>query len=111
MDCRCNCRDAQLPVIRGPHWFGSVPGSLIVRIDVPLPFDEVVAVLHGIAQPDDLLTDEDLVGCVAVTLLLEGLPGLEARAAKVCEDEGNDAVESPAFLSHCRERVSRLLAS
>jgi hypothetical protein len=111
MDCRCYCSDAQVPAIRGPRWFGSAPRSLIVRIDVPLPFDEVVAVLHGIAQPDDLLTDEDLVGCVAVTLLLEGLPGVEARAAKLRQDEANDAVESPGFLSHCRERVSGLLAS
>jgi hypothetical protein len=111
MDCRCNYRDAQLPVIRGPHWFGSVPRSLIVRVDVPLPFDEVVAVLHDVAQPDDLLADEDLVGCVAVTLLLEGLPGVEARAAKLRQDEANDTVDSPGFLSHCRERVNALLAS
>jgi hypothetical protein len=109
MDSCHDGREAELPVIRGLSWFGRVNGALMVRIEVPVPFDQAVAVLHGVAQPGDLLCDEDLLGCVAVTLLIEGLPGLEVRAAMLRDDEERGAVASPGFLARCRQRVSGLL--
>jgi hypothetical protein len=100
-----------LPVIRGARWFGPEPGPFVLRIEVRLTFGEMVAALYGVVQPDEISADEDLCGNVAVTLLIEGLPGIESRAAKLARDEQHGCVESPEFLDLCRQRVTALLAS
>ena len=100
---------AVLPVISGTRWFGPAPGKFVLRIEQPVTFDEMVAALYGVVEQDELVSDEDLCGCVAVTLLIEGLPALQARAAKLRRDEKRGAVESPAFLAICRQRVAALL--
>jgi hypothetical protein len=100
---------ALLPVISGTRWFGPAPGKFVLRIEQPVTFDEMVAALYGVVEQDELVSDEDLCGCVAVTLLIEGLPALQARAAKLRRDEKRGAVESPAFLAICRQRVAALL--
>ena len=97
-----------LPVIRGARWFGPEPGPFVLRIEVPLRFGEMVAALYGVVQPDEISADEDLCGNVAVTLLIEGLPGIESRAAKLARDEQNGCVQSPEFLASCRQRVAAL---
>jgi hypothetical protein len=111
MDSRGDRGLAALPVIKGSRWFGSGHRSLVVRMEVPVPFDAAVAVLYGTAGVEDLVTDEELAGCVAVRLLIEGMPGLEARAARLRELEANSGVRSPRFLDRCRERVGGLLSA
>ena len=69
----------RLPVIRGARWFGPKARPFVLRVELPLTFEEVVAVLYDVVQPDEISTDEDLCGSVAVTLLIEGLPGVEAK--------------------------------
>jgi len=102
-------RAGALPVIRGPRWFGPDAGPLALRIEVPMTPGLMVAALYGAAQPDDIDSDEDLCGTVAVTLLIAGLPALEARAARLRSDEERGTVESSAFLARCRLRVAKLL--
>ena len=97
-----------MPVISGARWFGTRNRPLALRIECPLAFEEMVAALYGTAEPGDLASDEDLCGAVAVTLLIEGLPALRERAEKIRRDERRGAIESPAFLALCRQRVTAL---
>ena len=99
---------AGLPVISGARWFDPVSGPVLIRIECPLTLDEVVAALYLRADADDLASAEDLCGVVAVTLLLEGLAGLVEYAEKIRLDERRGAVESPAFLTLCRQRAAAL---
>ena len=101
----------RLPLISGPQWFGPGEEPFVLRIEVPLTAEDMVAALYGVVQPDEISRDEDLCGNVAVTLLIEGLPGVESRAAELTRDEQNGCVESPEFLDLCRRRVTALLAS
>jgi hypothetical protein len=100
-----------LPVIRGARWFGSESRPLVLRIELPLTSEEMAAALYGIAQPDEITSSEELCGCVAVTLLLEGLPALQERAARLRASELRSGVESQEFLDFCRQRVAGLLAA
>jgi hypothetical protein len=100
---------ASSPVISGTRWFGPEHRPFVLRIEQPLTFDEMVAALYGVVELDDIVSDEDLCGSVAVTLLVEGLAALEARAAKLRRDEFSGAVESPEFLAICRQRVAALI--
>jgi hypothetical protein len=105
-------RDASsplLPVIRGPRWFGPEHRPFVLRMEQPLTFEEMVAALYDVVQADDIASQEDVCGSVAVTLLLEGLAALEARALRIRSDEEHGAVESPVFLAFCRQRVAALL--
>jgi len=101
----------RLPVISGPRWFGPEAEPFVLRMEVPLTVEDMVAALYGVVQTDEISRDEDLCGNVAITLLIEGLPGLESRAAKLTRDEQHGYVESPEFLDLCRKRVTALLAS
>ena len=78
---------AGLPVISGPQWFDPVSRAVLIHIECPLTFNEIVAALYNRADADDLASAEDLCGVVAVTLLLEGLPGLMEHAEKIRLDE------------------------
>jgi hypothetical protein len=100
---------AALPVISGTKWFGPRRGKFVLRMEQPVTFDEMVAVLYGVAELDEIASDEDLCGCVVVTLLIEGLPSLQARAAKLRSAEKRGTVESAAFLALCRQRVAALI--
>ncbi len=99
-----------LPVIAGARWFGPEVRPFVLRVEVPLTVEQMVAALYDVAQPDEISSDEGLCGSVAVTLLIEGLPRLEARATRLARDEQRGAVESPEFLAFCRQRVAALLA-
>jgi hypothetical protein len=99
-----------LPVIAGARWFGPEVRPYVLRVEVPLTAEQMVAALYDVAQQDEISSDENLCGSVAVTLLIEGLPRLEARAARLAQDEHRGAVESPEFLAFCRQRVAALLA-
>jgi hypothetical protein len=99
---------AGLPVISGARWFGTQNRPLVLRIECPLAFDEMVAALYGVIDAGDMASDEDLCGSIAVTLLIEGLPALRERAEKIRLDERRGAIGSPAFLALCRQRVTAL---
>jgi hypothetical protein len=98
-----------LPVISGTRWFDTQNRPFVLRIECPLAFDELVAALYGVAEAGDMVSDEDLCGSVAVTLLIEGFPALRERAAKIRVDERRGAIESPAFLALCRQRAAALI--
>ena len=99
----------RLPVIKGDGWFDSERKQFILCVEYPLSAEEMVAALYGAAEPGDIVTDEDLCGSVAVTLAIEGLPGLAARAQKIRQEELRGAIESPPFLTACRQQVAALL--
>jgi len=99
-----------LPVIAGARWFGAQVRPFVLRVEVPLTLEAMVAALYGVAQQDEISSDEELCGSVAVTLLIEGLPGVESRAFRIAQDEQCGAVESPEYLALCRQRVAALLA-
>lgn len=99
---------AGLPVISGASWFGTESRPLVLRIECPLAFDEMVAALYGTIEAGDMVSDEELCGTVAVALLIEGLPALQDRAEKLRLDERRGVIESPAFLALCRQRVTAL---
>jgi len=99
-----------LPVVRGPQWFGREVRPFVLRVEVPLTVEQMVAALYDIAQQDEISSDEDLCGSVAVTLLIEGLPRVDERAARLARDEQRGGVESPEYLALCRQRVAALLA-
>jgi hypothetical protein len=98
-----------LPVIRDAQWFGPEPGPFLLRLELPLVLEEMVAALYDVVEPGDMRSAEELCGSVAVTLLLEGLPALQERAEKIRIDERHGTIESPEFLEFCRRRVTELL--
>jgi hypothetical protein len=100
--------DTGLPAIRGDRWFDTEHRPFVLRVEYPLTAEEMVAALYGTAEPGDITTDEDLCGSVAVTLSLEGLPGLAARASRLRHQEQHNAITSADFLATCRARVSAL---
>jgi hypothetical protein len=99
---------AGLPVISGPRWFDADNRPFVLRIECPLASGEMVAALYGTAQAGDLASDEDLCGSIAVALLVEGLAALQERARKIRLNERRGAIESPEFLSLCRQRIAAL---
>jgi hypothetical protein len=99
-----------LPLIAGARWFGAEVRPFVLRVEVPLTVEQMVAALYDVVQQEEISSDEDLCGSVAVKLLIEGLPQLEARATRLARDEQRGAVESPEFLALCRQRVAALLA-
>jgi hypothetical protein len=99
---------AGLPVIRGPRWFDTENRPFVLRIECPLAFEEMVAALYWAAEAGDLASDEDLCGCIAVALSIEGLAALQERARKIRLNEHRGAIESPAFLALCRQRIAAL---
>jgi hypothetical protein len=108
-DCLADGPEPGLPGICGARWFDTDNRPFVLRIECPLAFDEMVAALYGTAQADEMASDEDLCGSVAVVLLIEGLPTLQDRAAKIRADERHSAITSPAFLALCRQRVAALI--
>jgi hypothetical protein len=98
------------PAISGDAWFDADHRPFVLRVEYPLSAEEMVAALYGTADPQDIATVGDLYGAVAVTLSIEGLRGLAARAARIRRQEQRGGVESAAFLALCRERVTVLLA-
>jgi hypothetical protein len=99
-----------LPVIRGAQWFGPEFRPFVLRIELPLTSDEMVAALYTVGQPNEIDSGEEVCGCVAITLLVEGLPALQARTARLRASELSGAVDSPEFLVLCRQRVAELAA-
>lgn len=99
----------QLPVITGDPWFDSEHRPFILCVEYPLSAEELVAALYGVADPQDITGVQCLCGTAAVTLSLEGLPGLAARARQIRHDEHDGTIESIAFLQLCRTRVAALL--
>jgi hypothetical protein len=98
-----------LPVVSGTRWFDPQNRPFVLRIECPLAFEELVAALYGVAEADDMASNEDLCGSVAVTLLIQGFPALRERARKILLDERDGAIESPAFLALCRQRIAALI--
>jgi hypothetical protein len=99
-----------LPVIRGPRWFGPEPKQFVLRAEIPVTFDEMVAVLYGTTDPDDVASVEDMCGSVIVALLAGGLSAVDSRAEDIRSKEHGAGVESPTYLTLCRRRVSALIA-
>lgn len=91
-----------LPVISGARWFGPESRPFVLRVELPLTDEEIVA-LYGVVDPDEIGTDEGLCGSVAIALLIEGLPALEACTARLRKTEQSCAVESPESVAVCRE--------
>ena len=98
-----------LPVISGPEWFDGDGRPFVLRIECPLAFEEMVAALYGLIEAGEMQDSEELCGCVAVALLIEGLAGLQERAARIRRDERSGTIDSPAFLALCRQRAAALL--
>jgi hypothetical protein len=99
----------ELPVIRGDAWFDTHAKPFVLRVEYPLTLEEMVAALYGVVDHADIASDEDLCGSVAVTLSLEGLPGLSDRVQKIRRAERAGSIESVPFLATCRQRVTALL--
>jgi hypothetical protein len=98
----------ELPVIRGEAWFDADGKPFVLRVEYPLTSEEMVAALYGVVDPTDIASDEDLCGSVAVTLSLEGLPGLSVRVQRIRRAERAGSIESAPFLATCRQRVTAL---
>jgi hypothetical protein len=100
----------ELPVIRGSRWFDAAGGAFVLRVECPLSFDEMVAAVYGQVEEAEIEDDEDLCGCVVVSVLLGGLPALKERVRRIRHDEMAGAIASPEFLALCRRRVAALLS-
>jgi hypothetical protein len=97
-------------VIRGARWFGPEDRPFLLRVEVPLTSEEMVAGLDGVVLPDEMTATEDRRGCVFITLLLERIPALQERAVALAKGVLCSDVESHEFLKLCRKRVAELLA-
>jgi hypothetical protein len=104
-----NTSPVRLPVVTGDGWFDSERKQFILYVEYPLSVEEMVAALYGVVEAHDIASDEELCGSIAVTLAIEGLPALSARATKIRLDEQRGTIQSADFLNECRERVTALL--
>jgi hypothetical protein len=83
----------------------------VLRVELRLTLDEMVAGLYGVVETDDIGSTEDLCGSVVATLLTEGLTVLQERVAKIGFDEQHGAIQAPEYLEYCRRRVTALLSA
>lgn len=49
----------RLPAVRGRRWFDPDGRPFVLRAEVPLAFDEVVAALYGVAEEAEIASGED----------------------------------------------------
>jgi hypothetical protein len=80
-------------------------------VEYPLSAEDLVVALYDVAELQDIAGDEGLSGTVAVTLSIEGRPGLTTRAREIHRQEQDGTIGSnrlpPAAVPHPRDRPAR----
>ena len=101
------------PVI-GEGCFNAPERSFLVRTDVPVTAEMLVAALYG--EREDLLDfdiaeDEDLWESIAFALVMEGFRRIEERALAIREEQASGTLADPEWLRLCRRRVADIITA
>ena len=86
---------------------------LVVRVEVPLSAEEMVAALYGefdCLTRADLGTTEDVWRHVAVVVAQDGMNTIELIADLIDEQERYRMLIAPEWLAWCRRRVAEVTA-
>lgn len=86
----------------------------LVRIELPLSAEEMVAALYGEHEhlmPADLDTDEEVWEHVAVAVVQDGLNVIEQLAGMIDAQESCRSLTAPEWLALCRQRVAEATAA
>ncbi|HZR49215.1 MAG TPA: hypothetical protein VFB06_06830 [Streptosporangiaceae bacterium] len=99
-------------VVPADGWFETEDRPYVLRMEVPLSVEEMVAALyseHNRLTPAELASDQDVRGHIAVTLLAKGQPAIGYVAEQVREaEQSGSGVRAPAWLALCRRRVAEV---
>jgi hypothetical protein len=85
----------------------------VVRMELPLSAEQVVAVLYGDRghlMPEDVGTDERVWAHAAVAVVQDGLAAVEELAREIEVQEASGALAAPGWLALCRRRVAEMAA-
>ena len=97
------------------EWFETENRPHVLRMNVPLSADEMVAALyleHDRLTRAELASDQDVRGRIAVTIVIEGQPAVGHSARQIREaEESGSGVSAPAWLAFCRRRVAEVIGS
>jgi hypothetical protein len=99
------------PVFTGGDCFELEGRPHVLRMELPVSAEEMVAALygeHGRLQEGDLETDEDIWRKAAIMIILDGLPVIEERADQILVEEARNALFHPEWLALCRRRVAEV---
>jgi hypothetical protein len=97
----------------GPGLFDGAGRPLVVRLEVPLSPQEMVAALYGEHErltQADFPTDEDVWRYVAVVVAQDGMHAIEQLADVIAEQERCHSLVAPEWLAWCRRRVDEVAA-
>ncbi|HEX6524727.1 MAG TPA: hypothetical protein VF070_32685 [Streptosporangiaceae bacterium] len=96
-------------------WFETEDRPHVLRMNVPLSAEEMMAALyseHHRLTPAELVSDQDVWGHIAVTLLAQGQPAIGHVAQQISEaEESGSGVRAPEWLAFCRRRVAEVTGS
>lgn len=96
-----------------PKLFDDDGAQAILRMDLPLSFDDLVAALYATVVTDEDLTaaDEDLRSLATVGVACTGLWGIRAQSDRIRREEADGIIESPDRLVRCRQRVREVFGA
>lgn len=95
----------------GSSWFEAKGRPYVVRIELPLSAEEVVAALyrdHDRLGPPDLGTDEEVWGAIALAVIQDGLHAVDNAADSILVQEHHGTLAAPDWLALCRRRVAEV---
>lgn len=101
---------SSIPTVE-PFWLEEEGRPHVVRIDLPLSTEEMVAALYGDRErltPVDLGSDEDVWGQIALVVIQDGLTVVDQRAALIDAQESHRTLTAPEWLTLCRRRVDEV---
>lgn len=100
------------PVFTGGRCFEDEGRPHLLRMEVPLSAQEMVAALYtdrDILRDDELGRDEDVWQHVAIVLVRDGLHTIQAQAAEIlASDARNTPPEYRRWLEVCHRRVAEM---
>jgi hypothetical protein len=100
------------PLFSGGSWLEANGRPCILRMELPIAADEMVAALYGEYQRlglDDLASAEGVWAHIALVVVQEGLHEVEELAGKIREQAQAAALEAPEWLAYRRRRVAAVV--
>ena len=97
----------------GSGYFDGEGRPHVVRMELPLSAGEMVAALygeHGRLAAEDLETDGEVWGQIAMVVVQDGLHQVWELADLIDAQEPRHALAAPRWLALCRRRVAEVTA-
>jgi hypothetical protein len=100
------------PLLTGGTWSEGSGQPYVLRMELPVSADNMVAALYGEhdrLHQRDLADDEDIWVNVALVVVQDGLHAVEELAEGIREQEQTDTLAASDWLAYCRHRVAMVV--